>query len=638
MYVIGTAGHVDHGKSTLVKAMTGIDPDRLREEKQRQMTIDLGFAFFNTSNGDEIGIVDVPGHRDFIENMLAGVGGINAVLLVIAADEGVMPQTREHLAIIDLLHIPTGIVVLTKTDLITDPEWFPMVEADIRENLKGTVLEGKPIIRVSSVTGEGIDQLKVEIESMLATIPSSPDVGRPRLPVDRVFSIQGFGTVATGTLSGGSFRMDDTVEILTSKKTARIRGLQSHNRKEMIALPGSRTAINLSGVDLADVKRGDVISLPGSFSPTRRIDARVEVLPDASTVIRHNDLVKIFLAASERIGRIRLLGQERIDPGCSGWVQVEFELELVTEKNDRFIIRRMSPAETLGGGIVISSDPKGRYKLNDPSIISKLEARLQPSGDEVLYNIIEDADFSKLSKLRELKVISGDSIETGLSSLEMQRKIISLNGKSETWYLTSVSWNQMTKKMISILEEWHSKNPLRSGIPIEEVKHRLNVHEEIVQSCVKRWVLDGVIKQSSQLLALPDFSIRYSSSQAKKMASFNALLETNPFNPPSVVEIKELLGANVYQSLIDQGRIVQITEDVAFRDIEYRQMLEYVISTFEGGGDITVAIFRDHFSSSRKYSLAFLEHLDQRGVTERIGEGRRLKVIKHGNSTGFDIH
>lgn len=628
MYVIGTAGHVDHGKSALVKALTGTDPDRLREEKQRQMTIELGFAFFNTTNGEEVGIIDVPGHRDFIENMLAGVGGINAVLLVIAADEGVMPQTREHLAIIDLLKISTGIVVLTKSDLIDEPDWFEMVEADIRKLLKGTVLEDRPIVRVSSLTGAGIDRLRSEIDRMLTHIPSSPDSGRPRLPVDRVFSIQGFGTVVTGTLSGGTLRVEDTVEILPSKTIARIRGLQTHNRKETIVLPGSRTAINLSGVTRNEIKRGDVITIPGLFKPTRRIDAQVEVLPDASTVIRHNDLVKIYLAASESVGRIRLLEKERIDAGCSGWVQVEFETEVVAEKGDRFIFRRMSPAETLGGGVVVNPDPVRRYKLNDPAIISYLEARLQPSGNDILFNFIEDTGFVSMTELRRAKGISGDAIDSDLHDLEIQKKVISLTDKSDVWFLTSENWNRMTQKLVNILSEWHARFPLRPGITIDEMKRRTGIKDEIIQSCVFRWISDGTIRQVAQYLALPDFSIKYSPSQSKKLEAFETLIREKPFNPPSVSEIQEMLGSDLFQSLIDQGKLVQITADVAFRDVEYHQMIEYVLSTCKEGNSLTVATFRDHFASSRKYSLAFLEHLDQKGITERIGEVRRLKVVK----------
>ncbi|HPD63409.1 MAG TPA: selenocysteine-specific translation elongation factor, partial [Anaerolineaceae bacterium] len=281
MRVIGTAGHVDHGKSTLVKALTGIDPDRLKEEKKRQMTIELGFAWFESQSEGEIGIVDVPGHRDFIDTMLAGVGGIDAVLLVIAADEGIMPQTKEHLAIIELLRVNTGLVVLTKVDLVDDPAWLELVEMDIRERLSSTCLENAPLLRVSAVTGDGIAQLRAAIEEVLAPLPPRLDLGRPRLPIDRIFSLTGFGTVVTGTLLNGSLCVDNEVEILPSRRSARIRGLQTHKHSETIALPGSRTAVNLSGVDVADIKRGEVITIPRMLKPTQRIDAQIELLQDA---------------------------------------------------------------------------------------------------------------------------------------------------------------------------------------------------------------------------------------------------------------------------------------------------------------------------------------------------------------------
>jgi selenocysteine-specific elongation factor len=308
MRVLGTAGHVDHGKSTLVEALTGTHPDRLKEEREREMTIDLGFAWFQLPNGEEVGIVDVPGHRDFIENMLAGVGGIDAALFVVAADEGVMPQTREHLAILDLLHIDGGVVALTKIDLVDDPDWLELVEEDVRRVLAGTVLETARLVRVSARTGEGIPELVTALEETLSGRLARPDLGRPRLPVDRVFTIAGFGTVVTGTLSDGRLRIGDEVEVLPSKIRGRVRGLQTHKRKEEAAVPGSRTAVNISGVTLDQIKRGEVVAHPGDYHPTRRLDVRLRLLPDASSPVRHNTEVKLYLGAAEVVARLRLLG------------------------------------------------------------------------------------------------------------------------------------------------------------------------------------------------------------------------------------------------------------------------------------------------------------------------------------------
>ncbi|RMF28066.1 MAG: selenocysteine-specific translation elongation factor, partial [Chloroflexi bacterium] len=351
MRVIGTAGHVDHGKSTLVKALTGIDPDRLREEKERQMTIDLGFAWLTLPGGEPVGIVDVPGHKDFIENMLAGVGGIDAALFVVAADEGVMPQTREHLAILDLLEVKTGVVAITKADLSESPEWLELVMAEVSETLEGTCLEGAPLIPVSAKTGEGLTELLAALEEVLATSEPRRDRGRPRLPVDRVFTISGFGTVVTGTLIDGSFEIGQEVEIQPQGLRARIRGLQTHKRAIEKAVPGSRVAVNLSGVSKEQLWRGSVVTTPGWLRPTLLVDARLRYLEDARHPLRHNAEVKFFSGSTEVMARVRLLSHQELPPGETGWVQLRLAAPVPLVKGDRFIIRRPSPPATIGGGV-----------------------------------------------------------------------------------------------------------------------------------------------------------------------------------------------------------------------------------------------------------------------------------------------
>jgi selenocysteine-specific elongation factor len=319
MRVIGTAGHVDHGKSALVAALTGTHPDRLKEEQEREMTIELGFAWFTLSDGEDVGIVDVPGHRDFIENMLSGVGGIDAVLFVVAADEGVMPQTREHLAILDILQIGAGVIALTKIDLIDEPEWLDLIEMDVRSAVVGTILADAPLVRLSARTGAGMPDLIQALHSILSDHPPRPDLGRARLPIDRVFTLPGFGTVITGTLIDGSFRQGDEVEILPQGVRGRIRGLQSHKRKVDLAIPGSRTAVNVSGVDVDEVRRGDVLALPGRYQPAQRIDVHFHLLPDASGSLKHSAEVKFFVGAAEVLARVRLLGADELLPGEQGY-------------------------------------------------------------------------------------------------------------------------------------------------------------------------------------------------------------------------------------------------------------------------------------------------------------------------------
>ncbi len=412
MQVIGTAGHVDHGKSTLVHALTGINPDRLREEQEREMTIDLGFAWITLPNNKPVGIVDVPGHRDFIENMLAGVGGIDAALFVVAADEGVMPQTREHLAILDLLGVARGIVALTKVDALESTmgsveerdEWIELVSADVSETLEGTVLEGAPIVPVSARTGKGLDDLVSALQEMLDQVEPRRDRGRPRLPVDRVFTISGFGTVVTGTLADGSFAVGQEVVILPQGTKARVRGLQTHKQKTDRATPGSRVAMNLSGISKTDVKRGDVVTIPGWLHPTVLVDVRLRHLPDAQRPLRHNTQLKFFSGAAETMARVRLLGQDMLQPGETGWAQLQLKEPVALVKGDRFIVRVPSPPATVGGGVAVDPHPGRKHRRSRPDVLARLETLAQGSPDEILLQALER---SGPTTARELLSASG---------------------------------------------------------------------------------------------------------------------------------------------------------------------------------------------------------------------------------------
>ncbi|MCB0131770.1 MAG: selenocysteine-specific translation elongation factor, partial [Caldilineaceae bacterium] len=383
MRVIGTAGHVDHGKSTLVRALTGIDPDRLKEEKARGMTIDLGFAWIDlpapaapstdgdTGRTDSVGIVDVPGHIDFIKNMLAGIGGIDAAILVIAADEGVMPQTREHLAILDLLAVPAAVVALTKVDLADDEDWLDLVELDIVELLQSTHLAEAPIVRVSAMTGDGLPQLRTALTNVLGRLSPRRNRARPRLPIDRIFSLSGFGTVVTGTLSDGHFTVGDAVEILPAGRDARIRGLQTHRKQIWQSEPGSRLAMNLTGVGTDEIRRGDVVVKPGTLRATTLIDVSFRLLTDVAKPLVHNQSVDLFVGAGETAGRVRLLGTDELQPGEQGWLQVRLDRPIVVAAGDRFILRQPSPSSTLGGGVVLSPHPRRRWKRFDPAVIAR---------------------------------------------------------------------------------------------------------------------------------------------------------------------------------------------------------------------------------------------------------------------------
>lgn len=627
MRVIGTAGHVDHGKSTLVKVLTGIDPDRLIEEKKRQMTIDLGFAWYESETEGGIGIVDVPGHRDFIENMLAGVGGIDAVLLVIAADEGVMPQTKEHLAIIDLLRINTGLVVLNKIDLIDDPAWLDLVELEVREALSGTRLRDAPILRVSAVTGKGVPELRQAIDRILRPLKSRPDTGRPRLPIDRVFTLTGFGTVVTGTLLDGSLRVDSEVEILPSHLPARIRGLQTHKKSESMALPGGRTAINLSGVEVVRIKRGDVVALPGMFKPTRRVDAKMDLLKDAPVRLKHNDHVKIFSLASECVGRVRLLQGDGLQPGESGWVQIEFDKDMVLVENDRFIFRRISPASTLGGGLVVDAHPLVRYKLQDPAVIARLELKATPLVENLVLTAILEKPFLSFEDLLGILAKDPAIVQEKLKVLLKKGELLmcSAHGETSYRYVTRGYWQDLTERVLDILKHYHLRYPLRCGISVDELSSRAKLDIKELKFCLDNWVRDKLIKIDNGSISLLSFEIRYSSNQSRRLTQFNSLVDQQPFNPPGVKEAKEILTEDVYQSLLAQGELIQLSADVAVRKLEFDQMRQYVLQECETGALLSLAQFRDHFDTSRKVSQAFLEYLDRKGVTQREGEGRKLR-------------
>ena len=625
MYVIGTAGHVDHGKSTLVTALTGIDPDRLKEEKQRQMTTDLGFAWLRSAEGDEIGIIDVPGHLDFIENMIAGVGGISAVLLVIAADEGVMPQTREHLAIISLLKISRGIIVLTKCDKV-DEEWLELVEADIRETLTDSTLADAAIMRVSALSGEGIEDLKRAIFQLVEFEEAIPDRGKPFLAIDRVFSITGFGTVVTGTLKNGSLAVGTIVQIPRTGKTARIRGLQTHKIAENTVLPGRRAAVNLTGIDKDEIQRGDILCLPGTFAPSRRWDAKIELLNEVKNGIRHNDQVKVFIHTAESVGRIRLLKKASLLAGESGWVQIEFDREMVADEGDRFIIRRLSPGETLGGGVVVNAHPLKRYRLRDELALSVLTRSDTHKADQVALHIFNDNPFMTRQMIVCRSGRSMELVEAFLQKgmLEMQVTCLDPENGSEAVFTTAAYWRELTGKMLRQLHKYHENQPLSLGIPSGELLSSLRIPRPFATMCLSKWQGTGEIKVQHGLVASVDHEVVFSPAARLRIQKYFEKMAQAPYSPPSIKESKELLGDVLYQSLLEQGSIIQIDADVVFSQTAYSEMLAHVTREWGDGRLFTVAEFRDHFQTSRKYALAFLEYLDKKRITVREGEGRRV--------------
>jgi len=639
MHVIGTAGHVDHGKSTLVHALTGIDPDRLREEKEREMTIDLGFAWLTLPDGEAVGIVDVPGHRDFIENMLAGVGGIDAALFVVAADEGVMPQTREHLAILDLLGVSAGVVALTKLDLAESEEWVELVATDVAETLEGTVLEDAPIVPVSARTGQGLDELLTALQEVLAQVEPRPDRGRPRLPIDRVFTISGFGTVVTGTLSDGCFEVGQEVEVLPRGLKARVRGLQTHKRKVKRAVPGSRVAMNLSGVSKAELARGDVVTIPGWLRPTVLVDVQLRYLPDAQRPLRHNAQLKFFCGAAETMARVRLLGQDTLPPGQSGWAQLRLQEPIPLVKGDRFIVRIPSPPATVGGGVVVDPHPGRKHRRFRPEVIARLETLAQGSPTEILLQVLERRgpttarDLLSASGLGEAApealaqlLDEGQAILLDLqASIQHPASSVQQLASSNQLLAARTWWSDLTDRISRQLAAYHQKFPLRAGMPREALRSGLRLEAKVFNAAMARAAAEGLIAEEGATVRLPSHAIRLSPEQQRQVDALLARFRRQPYTTPSVKESIAAVGEEVLGVLIDRGDLVQVSSEVLFLPQTYEEMVARIRVHIEHEGSITLAQARDMFGTSRKYAQALLEHLDEIGVTKRVGDERVLR-------------
>jgi selenocysteine-specific elongation factor len=632
MRVVGTAGHVDHGKSTLVEALTGINPDRLKEERERQMTIDLGFAWLKLPGGEEVGIVDVPGHRDFIENMLAGVGGIDAALFVIAADEGVMPQTREHLAILDILQIKGGVIALTKIDLVPDKEWLDLIEEEVNQTVAGTVLDQAPIVRVSARQGAGLDELLSALSSCLSDQPPRPDLGRPRLPIDRVFSIAGFGTVVTGTLSDGSLYIGEEVEILPRGIRGRIRSLQTHKRKEEVAVPGSRTAVNLSGVNLEQVNRGDVICHPGDYRPTQRLDVRFRLLPDASRPLEHNTEVKLYLGAAEVVARVRLIGKNVLLPGEEGWLQLEVRQPVVAVRGDRYILRRPSPGETLGGGSVLDPHPKGRHKRFSTGVIERYESLAAGTPADILLQTLAASGAALLREVIVRSNLEKDAAEQALADLLESGEMVVLDSRggelsstSDALVIGRSAWERQSAQAVKEVEAYHRSYPLRRGMPREELKSRLKLPPRLFNASLEKLIAAGSLLESGPLVFRPGHTIRFTMQQEQAKDALLRRFAASPYTPPSIKECQAEVGVDVFDALVDLGVLHPVSSEVVFRQEDFERMLGELRMEFAARGKLTAAEVRDHFNTSRKYVLALLEHLDEIGVTVREGDVRRLK-------------
>ncbi|MFC1987110.1 selenocysteine-specific translation elongation factor [Chloroflexota bacterium] len=615
MFVLGTAGHIDHGKSVLVHALTGIDPDRLREEKERGMTIDLGFAWLKLPSGQDVGIVDVPGHERFIKNMLAGVGGIDLALLIIAANEGVMPQTREHLAILDLLEIQKGIVAITKKDLV-DEEWLSLVRMEVEELLSPTTLSQSPIVAVSAVTGDGLSELLSAIDELLSAAGPKKDTGRPRLPIDRVFTMTGSGTIVTGTLIDGSLTVGQEVEVVPAGLKSRLRGLQTHKAHINTAESGSRVAANLVGVATSQLQRGDVVTKPGWLIPATILSAQLRLLPYLKRPLRHNATVSFHTGAAETMAKVRLLEKEKLEAGETAWAQIVLNKPVALVNGDHFIIR--SPMDTLGGGKVIDSHAK-RLRRFRPTIIESLKVREEGTAEEVIMALLEAKQPLELSALLAQCDLPGSEVRSAIDSLAQQAKVIRIGQGEHCVLFTALGWERLTQKAVAILQDYHRRFLTRTGMPRVELSNKLGTRANS-PAISQKLISDGVLVEEGLVVRLPSHRIQLAPAQQAKVDAFLKSLTQNPYAPPG----DQFPEPDLLNLLVEQHKVVKVSGDVVFAASAYDEMVEKVTFHIKAQGKVTLAEVRDLFKTSRKYAQALLEHLDGKKITRRVGDERVL--------------
>ena len=618
MFVIGTAGHVDHGKSTLVESLTGIDPDRFQEEKDRGMTIDIGFAWITLPSGREVSIVDVPGHEKFVSNMLAGVGGVDMALLIVAADESVMPQTKEHLAILDLLGVSNGVVVVTKKDLVGE-DWLQLVHSDIQDMLSRTTLKDAEILSVSAATKDGLLELMESIDTALNETEVKKDLNRPRLPIDRSFSISGFGTVVTGTLIDGPLSVGQEIEITPSGLSARIRGLQSHGKSETEFGPGTRVAANLSGIEATQISRGDVLSLPNSINVSEAFDVRLHVVEDAPNPLRHNMFVNLHTGSSEVVSRLRLLEGEEVQPGQSTWAQLKPDKSLPVLRGDHFIIR--SNMTTLGGGKIVDTNAK-RHRRGHSETLQRLESLEYGTPSEILVSFVDSNHSCGFELLRSR--LSFDEIELLAimeTLIEKKSLVATSNNLKRAHLFSKKGWEGLVYLVRETLDLFHKQFPLRQGISKEELRNKLSLSPESFNSVVRMLQETRSLMESNSLISLYDYKPELSAEQDQFAKRFVSDIAEGRFSPRTDLEIDD----DILNFLLEKGRLVKVADGVVFSREVFDEMLVGLRDYITQNDEITVGDFRDLYQTSRKYALAVLDYLDQQQVTKRVGDARVLR-------------
>ncbi|KXG77027.1 selenocysteine-specific translation elongation factor [Thermotalea metallivorans] len=625
--IIGTSGHIDHGKTTLIKALTGTDTDRLKEEKKRGITIELGFAHFDLPSGRRAGIIDVPGHERFIKNMLAGVGGIDIVLLVIAADEGFMPQTQEHLDILSILEVKKGIIVLTKIDKV-DEEWLDLVKDEIKQRVKGTFLETAPMVAVSSTKGTGLDDLIHHIDQMTEETEEK-DLHIPfRLPMDRVFTLPGFGTVVTGTQIEGILKEDTVITIYPQDIQAKVRSIQVHGEKVNESYAGQRVAVNLAGIKVEEIERGNVLAEKNSMKPTMMMDIKLNLLENASRPLRNRDRLRFHHGTSEIFCRIVLLDREELQPGESCYAQLRLEENTVAKRGDHFVVRYYSPMETIGGGIILEPNPR-KHKRFKEDTIEELKIKEEGNPEEIIDKIIKQHG-DKFQTARFFAAQTGlaeSMIDDIIEKLIKEGSVIRFaNHITHRSYLEKIE-----EEMIRILNEYHQRNPLKIGMLKEELRNKVMPQGKgrLYDSFLEYFENNQVIRLENNYVALKNFEIYYTPEQKKIKEEIDRIYREGGYTPPSPEEVikkgkNEKEFRRVFHALVEMNRLMKLDEEIVIHAEHYHKAIEIVKNYIQEHGEMTLSQFRDCINTTRKYALPLLENFDQNKITKRVGDKRVL--------------
>ena len=634
--IVGTAGHIDHGKTTLIKALTGRNTDRWEEEQRRGITIDLGFTYFDLKNGDRVGIIDVPGHEKFINNMVAGVVGMDLVLLVVAADEGIMPQTREHMDILGLLGIKKSILVINKCDLV-DEEWLELVEEEIQEELEGTFLEGAPVVKVSAATGQGLDELTDTIQQLMSDEVVAKDTQTiPRLPIDRVFTLSGFGTIITGTLISGTITREDVLEMYPIGKECKIRNIQVHGQNQDKCYAGQRVAINLSNVKKKEIRRGCVLAPKNSMKNTDLLDVKLKVLEDSMRILTNHERLHLYTGTSEILCRAVLLDKEQIGPGEEGLVQLRLEEEIAVKRGDRFVVRFYSPMETIGGGIVLEPNPV-RKKRFDAQAIEELKKKESGSlGDVMELQIKEHGDtMITLAELAKVMAHSVDELKEYLEELEESGTIFVFPMKKDTYLWHRDSEFAVRQKIEETLQKYHSEHPYRYGMKKSEIHNTFlkKIKPNIFDAYIERMTGENVYGRREEYLSLPGYEVPKDAMylQTEKLIEDTfekAGYDFVRFSEIDFGKIPRQTAEDVVLMMIDEGKVLRINEEMFTMKHLMDEAKEKIQNHLKEENLITIAQVRDMFSTSRKSAKPILEYMDSIKVTKKTGgESERVAYL-----------